>query len=80
MRALTQLLTGRDNQTHDLGRWSWAGSFATVLGATAWNAYQGATIDLTALAGALGIVSGSHGAALWAKAATEPSSDARGQP
>lgn len=72
MRCLTQLVTGKDNQTHDLGRWSWVVSMATVVAAAGWNASHGALIDLQNLATALGLVAGAHGGALWAKANTEP--------
>ena len=50
------LFTGKDNKTHDLGRWSWAGSWAAVTGAGAWNAVHGATVDLMQLATALGAI------------------------
>ena len=72
MSLLQQLFTGADNATHDLGRWSWAGSFGAVITAAAANWWHGAVIDLQALAVALSAVAGAHGAALWAKRDTEP--------
>lgn len=69
---IKQLLTGRDGETHDLGRWSWAGSFTAVIAATVGNWLHGALIDVQALAIALGTVAGAHGAALLAKKDTEP--------
>lgn len=69
---LTNLLTGADNQTHDIGRWSWAGSFAAVVSLTAWKAWHGESVSVTDLAEALGIVSGAHCVGLMAKAKTEP--------
>lgn len=72
MSIVAQLLTGRDNTTHDLGRWSWAGSFVAVVAAAAGNWWHGVAIDLQALAIALGAVATTHGAALWAKKDTEP--------
>lgn len=72
MSILRQLFTGADNATHDLGRWSWAGSFVAVVAAAAGNWWHHAVIDLQALATALGLVAGAHGAALWAKKETEP--------
>ena len=72
MNAIKQLLTGVDGETHDLGRWSWAGSFVTVVAAAAGNWWHGLALDVQALATALGIVAGAHGAALWAKKDTEP--------
>ena len=68
----TDLLTGKDGQTHDLGRWSWAGSFVSVAAAAVWNALHGAVVDLMQLAAALGAVAGAHGVALFAKKDTEP--------
>jgi len=72
MKILRELFTGHDNQTHDLGRWSWAGSFLAVVGAAAANWWHGAIIDIQALAIALGVVAGAHGAALFLKRDTEP--------
>lgn len=72
MSILRDLLTGVDGATHDLGRWSWAGSFVAVVGAAVGNWWHGAVIDVQSLATALGIVAGAHGAALWAKRDTEP--------
>lgn len=69
---LTHLLSGRDNTTPDLGRWSWMGSFIAIVGAAIWNKVSGAAVDLMQFAQALGVVVGAHGAALWAKRDTEP--------
>lgn len=76
-RIMADLFTGLDGSTHDLGRWSWAGSMGAVLVATSYNALHGALIDLNQLAQALGTVAGVHGAVLWAKKDTEPP---KGQP
>lgn len=67
-----QLLTGKDGITHDLGRWSWALSMATVIAAGVANWWNKGQIDLAALGEALGIVAGAHGLALWAKRDVEP--------
>jgi hypothetical protein len=72
MNILTQLLTGADGQTHDLGRWSWAGSFVGVVAAAGANWWHGAAIDLMALAQAFAVVAAAHGVALFAKKDTEP--------
>jgi hypothetical protein len=72
MSILRALLTGVDGTTHDLGRWSWAGSFLAVVAATVGNWVHGVALDVQALATALGIVAAAHGAALWAKKETEP--------
>lgn len=72
MNIVKQLLTGVDNETHDLGRWSWAGSFLAVVAAALGNWWHNAILDLMALAQALGVVAAAHGAALWVKRDTEP--------
>jgi len=72
MNWLKHLVTGSDNTTHDLGRWSWIASFAAVVGSAAHNALHGALVDVQSLATALATVAGAHGLALWAKKDTEP--------
>lgn len=69
---LLQLITGKDNQTHDLGRWSWVVSTLSVIAAAGLNWWHNTVIDVAALAQALGTVAGAHGLALWAKKDTEP--------
>ena len=69
---LKDLFTGQNNQTHDIGRWSWAISIFSVIGGGAWNALHGVTVDLMQFAQALGVVVAAHGGALWAKKSTEP--------
>ncbi|CAB5145081.1 hypothetical protein UFOVP147_48 [uncultured Caudovirales phage] len=72
---LNDLLTGKDNTTHDMGRWSWLGTFVAIIAATAWNAVHGAMIDIIALATALGGSATAHGVALMAKKGTEPDAE-----
>ena len=72
MSILRQLFTGKDGETHDLGRWSWAVCIFAVILAAAGNWWHNAVIDLIALGTALAGVCGAHGAALWAKRSTEP--------
>lgn len=74
MNIVTNLFTGKDNKTHDLGRWSWALSFVLVAALALWHEYKGIAVDLTTLAQAICLVVGAHGAALWAKSSTEPDS------
>lgn len=71
-RVTSQLLTGADNTTHDLGRWSWVVSMGAVIGAAGANWWHNVAIDLQSFATALGTVAAAHGAALWAKKETEP--------
>jgi hypothetical protein len=72
MKWLRDLMTGVDGVTHDLGRWSWAGSWAAVVSAAGANWWHGAAIDLMQLGGALCAVATAHGAALFMKRDTEP--------
>jgi len=71
---LTHLLTGKDNKTHDIGRWTWMLGFLLVGASAIYLIYAGKEISLTELAGALGIVSGSSAASVAGKqmAGAEP--------
>jgi len=71
MKWLSDLLTGIDGQTHDLGRWSWAISLGAVIAAGLHTAWHG-TIDLIAFGTAIAAVVAAHGAALGFKKDTEP--------
>ena len=64
---LTHLLTGKDNQTHDIAKWAWMLGFLLVGVAAIYLIYAGKEISLTELAGALGIVSGSGAASVAGK-------------
>lgn len=69
---MRHLVTGKDNATHDLARWSWiTTTLATIAGAI-YNAIHAGVVSLTDFAQAIGIISGAHGAAIWAKKDTEP--------
>lgn len=69
---LKDLLTGRDNATPDLGRWSWFVSLIATLAGAVWNAVHTNAIDLMGMAQAVGVIVAAHGAALFAKKDTEP--------
>jgi len=73
-QIFNQLLTGRDNNTHDIARWAWMLGFFVVAGAAIYLIYSGKEISLTELAGALVIVSGSGAASVAGKhmAGAEP--------
>jgi hypothetical protein len=71
---LYDLITGKDNQTLDLGRVSWLISIITVIGHSCWAAYNKVAVDLFQLATALSAVAAAHGVALGFKAGTEPDS------
>lgn len=66
------LFTGKDNQTHDIGRWSWGISLLSIVGSAGLMLWTRGAVDLLTLAQALGIVSAAHGAAVAVKGKTEP--------
>ena len=63
----THILTGKDNNTHDIAKWAWMLGFLLVGCSAIYLIYTGKDISLTGLAGALGIVSGSGAASVAAK-------------
>ena len=60
----THILTGKDNNTHDIAKWAWMLGFLLVGCSAIYLIYTGKDISLTELAGALGIVSGSGAASV----------------
>ena len=70
--VIKQLLTGKDNQTHDLGRWTWMVGFLAVLAIAIYEVMQAKAVSLAELASALGIVSGAGGASVMMKQNSEP--------
>jgi hypothetical protein len=64
---MTNLLTGKDNKTHDIARWAWMLGFLLVGISAIYLIYAGKEISLTELAGALGIISGSGAASVAGK-------------
>jgi hypothetical protein len=71
-KIINDLLTGKDNQTHDLGRWTWLIGFFAVIVIAIYEVMQSKAINLTELASALGIVSGAGGASVMMKSNSEP--------
>jgi len=71
-KVLREILTGIDGQSHDLGRYSWLGSFLSVTGIALWQELRGQHVDLMVLATAQGAIAASHSAALFIKRSTEP--------
>jgi len=69
---LRRMICGRDNQTLDLGRLSWAVSTIAILVLAAWHERHAITVSLQELGMSLGAVVAAHGAALGLKAKTEP--------
>ena len=74
-KVLKQLFTGKDGETQDMGRWSWAASMFAVTGHSVWGAISHATVDILQLAQAIGVIVAAHGGALWAKRTTEPDNE-----
>jgi hypothetical protein len=68
---LKQLLTGKDNETYDLGRVSWLVGMVAVILLAGYEVMH-ATISLRELAESLGIVSAAGGASVAMKGKTEP--------
>ena len=68
---IKQLLTGKDNQTYDIGRVTWLLGTITVIALAAFEVST-SQVSLRELAEALGIVSASGGASTMMKSKTEP--------
>ena len=66
-----QLLTGKDNQTYDLGRVSWLVGMLAVIGLAAYEVMH-SSVSLRELAESLGIVSAASGASVAMKQGAEP--------
>ena len=73
-KIFTHILTGKDNKTHDIAKWTWMLGFFLVGGAAIYLIFVGKEVSLTELASALGIVSGSGAASVAGKqlAGAEP--------
>jgi hypothetical protein len=72
MKFLTDIFTGLDGVTHDIGRYSWVTSLGALFAVTVHEAWTGKTVDLQAFGVAVASIVTAHGAALWAKKETEP--------
>jgi hypothetical protein len=73
---LNQLLTGKDNRTQDIARWSWMLCLITVIALAGYEAVR-STISIREVAEAFGIIAGAHGAAVMMKKDSEPSGDSK---
>jgi hypothetical protein len=71
-KILNDLLTGADNKTHDIARWSWMISLFAVLFATGFELINSGAPSVRDFAEAVGIISGAHGAAVMLKKDSEP--------
>jgi len=68
----TQLLTGKDNHTQDIARWSWMISLIAIIAGAGYELMHSGPVNLREFAEAVGIVAGAHGAAVMMKKDTEP--------
>lgn len=71
-KLLHNILTGRDNETFDLGRISWIINNFSLIGFTIFNGYKNGSINIVDFANAAAVIVGAHGLALWVKQGTEP--------
>lgn len=71
-KILNDLLTGKDNETHDIGRWSLVFSMFTFIGACIYNGAHSQVIELEKLYMGMSAIVGAHGAAMLMKKETEP--------
>ena len=69
---LNQLLTGKDNHTQDIARWSWMISLVAVIIGAGYELIHSNALSLREFAEAVGIISGAHGAAVMMKKDAEP--------
>jgi hypothetical protein len=65
-------MTGKDKETHDIGRWSWFLCTATVTGGAIWNTIMKGEVDIWNLTQCLIAIVTAHGLVLFAKKDTEP--------
>lgn len=66
-----QLLTGKDNETYDIGRVTWLIGLVAVIGLAFYEVLY-STVSIRELAESLGIVSAAGGASVAMKAKSEP--------
>ena len=70
-KVFNDLLTGKDNETYDIGRVTWLLGTIAVIALAGYEVMRD-NVNLRELAEALGIISGAHGAAMYMKKDTEP--------
>jgi hypothetical protein len=68
------LLTGKDNQTYDIGRVTWLIGIVAVVALAGYEVMH-TSVSLRELAESLGIVSGAGGASVMMKKDAEPTGD-----
>jgi hypothetical protein len=71
---IRQLLTGKDNETYDIGRFTWlVGTVAVIV--LAFYEVMNGHVNIRDLAESLGIVSAAGGASVAMKGKTEPENE-----
>jgi hypothetical protein len=76
-KILNDLLTGKDNKTHDIARWSLMFCLLTLVFGLFFNAYQSGMFDLERFYLGSAAIVGAHGAALMMKQGSEPTGKAK---
>jgi len=69
---LKHLVTGKDNETHDIARWSWLVTTLVVIAGALYDAYSSNMFNINDFAQSIGVIAGAHGAAVMMKKDTEP--------
>lgn len=73
MKPLRDILTGKDGETHDIGRWAAMASIVTGLGLEVYAVgWRGQPFDMLAFGGGIGALATGIGALLKLKEGTEP--------
>ena len=72
IKIVKELLTGRDNQTHDIARWSWMITTVVIIIGASYNAFYTNSFGVREFAESIGIIAGAHGAAVFMKKDSEP--------
>ena len=75
-KFIRQLLTGKDNETYDIGRFTWlVGTFAVII--LAFYQVINGHVNIRELAESLGIISAAGGASVAMKYNSEPQSESK---
>jgi hypothetical protein len=72
-KFIRQLLTGKDNETYDIGRFTWLVGTVAVIVLAFYEVTRG-NINIRELAESLGIISAAGGASVAMKSKAEPDS------
>lgn len=72
MKAIKQILTGRDNETHDVARWLMVTGALSMIAFTGWHLYKNNVFDVLNFGTAFGALLAAGGAAIRMKEGSEP--------